>query len=243
MITENQEILKFIILIRKDMKKIILLITALAFIGNYSKAQENNTAPVNINVQQNKTDFRDKPQFGLKLGLNYSNVYSTNGADFKSDPKFGLATGFFLAVPIGKFLGIQPEILYSQKGFKATGMILNSTYDITRTTSYLDVPLLFALKPIEYFTLLAGPQYSYLIKQKDVFANATSSIEQQQEFENDNIRKNTLCFLGGFDLNYYHLVISARVGWDLLNNNGDGTSTTPKYKNVWYQLTLGYRSF
>jgi hypothetical protein len=175
--------------------------------------------------------------------ITYSNVYKTSGEDFNSDAKFGFATGVFLAIPIGRFLGVQPEVLYSQKGFKATGTILNSPYDVTRTTSYIDIPLLVALKPIEYFTLVAGPQYSYLIKQKDVFANATSTIEQQQEFENDNIRKNTVCFLGGFDINYYHLVISARLGWDLFNNKGDGTSTTPEYKNVWYQLTLGYRSF
>jgi hypothetical protein len=32
-----------------------------------------------------------------------------------------------------------------------------------------------------------------------------------------------------------------RGSWDLKNNNGDGTSTTPRYKNVWYQATVGYR--
>jgi hypothetical protein len=227
------------------MKKLILVIAALAFVGYYSKAQENNVNPVNNNTQQNNNnnDSRDKFQAGLKAGLNYSNVYDTKGEEFKTDAKFGFATGFFLAVPIGKFLGIQPEVLYSQKGFKATGIILNNTYDVTRTTSYIDVPLLASLKPVEYITLLAGPQYSYLIKQRDVFENATSTIEQEQEFKNDNLRRNTLCFLGGFDINYYHLVISTRVGWDILNNNGNGTTTTPQYKNVWYQLTLGYRSF
>jgi hypothetical protein len=225
------------------MKKLNLIIIAVSFMAVYCSAQDNNGAPINNNQQVSNTDFRDKFQVGVKAGLNYSNVYSTKGEEFKADPKFGFATGLFVAIPIGKFLGIQPEALYSQKGFKATGMILNSSYDVTRTTSYIDIPILASLKPIEYFTLLAGPQYSYLIKQKDVFANATSTIEQQQEFENDNVRRNTLCFLGGFDINYFHLVISTRIGWDILNNNGDGTSTTPQYKNVWYQLTLGYRSF
>jgi hypothetical protein len=226
------------------MKKIILLIATITFLGNYSKAQVNNMNQADNNMQQNNTDSRNRFQAGIKGGLNYSNVYDSKGEEFNSDPKFGFAGGVFVAIPIGKFLGVQPEVLYSQKGFKATGRILNSTYDVTRTTSYIDIPILAALKPIEYFTLLAGPQYSYLIKQKDVFANATSTIEQQQEFENDDIRKNTLCFLGGFDINYYHMVISTRVGWDILNNNGKGTTTTtPQYKNVWYQLTIGYRSF
>jgi hypothetical protein len=82
-----------------------------------------------------------------------------------------------------------------------------------------------------------------LLKQRDVFANATTSIEQQTEFVNDSFRKNTLCFIAGLDLTLKHFVIGARVGWDFQNNNGNGTATTPRYKNVWYQGTLGYRFF
>jgi len=131
--------------------------------------------------------------------------------------------------------------LISQKGFKATGRILGGTYSFTRTTTYLDIPLLFSIKPSEFITLQVGPQYSYLLKQNDVFTNASTSIEQEQEFVNDNIRKNTLCFTGGADINLKHVVLGARAGWDILNNNGDGSSTTPRYKNVWYQATIGYR--
>jgi hypothetical protein len=36
-------------------------------------------------------------------------------------------------------------------------------------------------------------------------------------------------------------VIGARVGWDLMQNNGDGSSSTIRYKNVWYQATIGFR--
>ena len=30
---------------------------------------------------------------------------------------------------------------------------------------------------------------------------------------------------------------------DIQNNNGDGTSTTPRYKNVWFQGTLGFKFY
>lgn len=213
------------------MKKLILIIIAIFGMINISSAQDS------------ENDFREKLQFGVKLGANYSNVFDTKGEDFVADPKFGFVFGGFVAIPIGKYIGIQPELLFSQKGFKATGVLLGSTYELKRTTTYIDVPILFALKPIEYLTLLAGPQYSYLIKQTDAFANTTTSILQEQTFENDNIRRNTFGFIFGADLNYSNLVIGGRVGWDILNNNGDGTSTTPRYKNVWYQFTLGYRFF
>jgi hypothetical protein len=61
---------------------------------------------------------------------------------------------------------------------------------------------------------------------------------QEKEFEND---KSVLCFVAGIDITMDQFVLGARAGWDLQNNNGDGTSTNPRYKNVWYQATLGFR--
>jgi hypothetical protein len=189
------------------------------------------------------TTAQDDVAFGLKIGTNYSNVYDSKGEDFDADGKFGLAAGAFLSIPFGQYFGIQPEVLFSQKGFKATGTILGSTYDMVRTTNYIDVPLLVAVKPVHSITLLAGPQFSFLMKQKDKFTSPTSNYAQEEEFDNDNLRKNTLCFTGGADINVEHTVLSLRAGWDLSNNNGNGTSSTPRYKNVWAQATIGYRFY
>ncbi len=190
-----------------------------------------------------QTDSREQFVAGLKIGTNYSNVYDAEGEEFDADPKFGWVTGAFFSIPVGAYLGVQPEILFSQKGFNATGRLLGETYEFTRTTNYIDVPIYFALKPSSSVSILAGPQYSYLIKQRDVFTNNGSSLVQEEEFENDNIRKNIFCFSGGLDINVNHIVLGTRVGWDITRNNGDGTSATPRYKNVWYQATLGYRFY
>lgn len=211
------------------MKKVMLMAAAMIVISATGYAQVSGT------------DFREKLQFGIKAGANYSNIYDTEGEEFSADGKFGFVTGAFLGVPIGKYLGVHPEILFSQKGFKGSGRFLGSDYTFTRTLNYIDVPVLLALKPVESLTLLAGPQYTFLLRQKDEFTNSGLSVSQQQEFENDNIRRNTMGVLGGFDINLDHLVLGARVAWDLQNNHGDGTSSTPRYRNVWYQLTLGYR--
>ena len=214
------------------MKTTILTIASIICITFNSKAQDNNT-----------TDFRNKLTFGLKAGLNYSNVYDSQGEEFTSNAKFGLAAGAALSIPFGKYIGIQPEILFSQKGFKGKGKVLGGNYSFTRTTDFVDVPLLFLLKPSEFISLVAGPQVSFLVYQTDVFANATTTIEQEKEFENDNVRRNIFCFTGGIDINLKHIVLGARAGWDVQSNNGDGTSSTPRYKNVWYQGTIGYRFY
>jgi len=178
---------------------------------------------------------------GPKVGYNYANVYDSEGEKFEADGRVGFVAGVFFTIPIGKFIGLQPEILFSQKGFQATGILLGSPYLLSRTTNYIDVPLLFSIKPGRVVTLLAGPQFSYLLSQKDVVESSTVNTAQEQEFKNDDIRKNTLCFLGGIDFNLKRFVLGTRMGWDVLNNNGDGTSTTPRYKNVWLQTTIGYR--
>ncbi|MDP4664627.1 MAG: PorT family protein, partial [Flavobacteriaceae bacterium] len=64
---------------------------------------------------------------------------------------------------------------------------------------------------------------------------------QEEEFENDNIRENTLGAAVGIDLNFGHFLVGLRANWDLQENNGEGESTTPRYKNQWFQGTLGYR--
>lgn len=215
------------------MKKTSILAALLIAFTSITTAQESS----------NETDNREKFQFGIKAGVNYSNVYDEKGDEFNADAKFGLAAGLHLNIPFGKYLGIQPGVLISQKGFQATGMILGGPYKFTRTTTYIDVPLLFALKPSEFFTLVAGPQYSYLIHQRDVFANATSSIAQEQEFENDNVRKNIFGVVGGLDINLKHITLGGRVNWDVQNNNGDGTGSTPRYKNVWFQGTVAYNLY
>ena len=209
----------------KNLKKIILAIAAVTLMAYNSSAQDNGT------------DHRGSLQLGLKIGANLSNVYDSQGEQFNADGKFGLAAGAFLEIPIGKYLGIQPELLFSQKGFQATGSLLGTDYKFTRTTNFIDIPLFIQLKPSNMVTLLAGPQFSYLMKQRDEFPNATI----EEEFKNDNIRKNIMCFVIGVDINPNRFVFGARAGWDVQENNGDGTSTTPRYKNVWYQATVGFR--
>lgn len=192
-------------------------------------------------VQAQMDHNRDVLSFGLKAGLNMSNVWDTKGQDFVADPKYGLAGGAFLSLPIGKYLGVQPEVMISQKGFKGSGSLLGFDYSYTRTTTFIDVPLLVQFKPIQYFTLLAGPQFSYLLKEKNVYTFGSNSAEQEQAFTNEDPRNNIVGFVVGADINVNKLVISARAAWDFQTNNKNSVSTTPRYKNQLLQLTVGFR--
>ena len=209
----------------KKMKSIGLLIASSLLICLSVNAQDDN---------------RDKIKIGAKVGFNKSNIYDEKRDELVADSKFGLALGGFVAIPLGTYLGIQPEVMYSQKGFIGKGQIFGNEYNLTRVTNYLDVPLFLTLKPTQNITLLAGPQFSYLLSKKDDFSGPGINIQSEEEFNNDNIRKNTMGVAVGVDISLSNMVLGARASWDLQNNNGDGSSSTPRYKNMLLQATIGF---
>lgn len=184
-------------------------------------------------------DTRDELKLGFKAGVNFSNVYDEEGQDFVAKGKAGFAAGGFVSIPIGKFFGIQPEIMYSQKGYKSSGNVLGFNYDYSKTTSYLDIPLLVQIKPIPMLSFVAGPQFSYLLNTKTEF-NGNTSTTTEANVSSDNYKKNIYGFVVGADVNIDHFLISGRAGWDISKSDVDGNSSAPRYKNQVIQFTVGY---
>lgn len=194
-------------------------------------------------------DTREDFEVGVKAGVNISNVYDEEAEDFVANSKAGFAGGVFFSIPFNKYFGIQPEVLFSQKGFQSTrrystGIFGNGSYDVrtSTTTNHIDIPLQLQIKPASFLTLLVGPQYSFVLSKVDKRQDSNgNSNSDTTDYNNDNIRKNIFGVVGGADVNISHLVLSARAGWDLQNNNGDGTNNNPRYKNAWYQFTVGVK--
>lgn len=177
--------------------------------------------------------------YGVKAGANLSGVWNAAGQDFSADTKYGFAGGVFLGIPLGRFLGLQPEMMYSQKGFTSTGTLIGAAYFLEKTNHFIDMPMQLQFKPLPFMTILAGPQMSFLVLEDNVYI--LGGAGQKSAFDDDNRR---ICYLGGvagIDLNFYHLVISGRAGWDFQNNKTSGRIDTPKYRNQYVQLTLGFR--
>ena len=179
-------------------------------------------------------DNREELSFGIKAGINYSNVYSESGDGYVADGKVGFAGGVFVSIPLNELIGVQPELLYSQKGFKTEGTF----FDGQITSSYLDLPIHLQIKPTENISILAGPQFSYLLSTKYEL-NGFSAIDEEDLDDNNN--KATVGISAGVDFEVQNFLISARGSWDLSKVNKDNSTSDINYKNQLFQITLGYK--
>lgn len=205
------------------MKKILILAIAL-FSTGLANAQSTDKAI----------------KFGVKAGVNYSNIIKDNGNNnFKTDYLVGFNAGITLDIKLLENLAFTPEALYSTKGYKSS-----TTFgDFTQTTHFIDIPILASIKLADKFNVVVGPQVSFLLSTTNKFENGFGTTEQQIIEDDANRFKKSL--VGGvigfrYDLNS-QFGINGRYALDFQKNNENGSSQTPEFKNQVYQVGIGLK--
>ena len=97
----------------------------------------------------NAQDRKNKATAGIKGGYNLSSV-SFDGTT-ETERLHGFHLGIYVESYIGKYISVQPEILYSQQGYK----MIDEDGTFTQKLDYLNVPLMLKLYPIKSFFLEA----------------------------------------------------------------------------------------
>jgi hypothetical protein len=186
--------------------------------------------------KQRASDDFYQPRVGLTGGLNVANTVSSRNSDFSTDTKLGANFGVFFDVPIVYPLSFQPEILYSQKGYRA-----NTVYgDFAQRANFIDVPILAKLKLAPSFNVLVGPQVSFLLNTRNTYYDDFNIIEQNRYNYNGD-----KTFVGGviglqLDLNR-NVDLRGRYTIDFQENNPNGSSGVPEYRNQVWQVGLGFK--
>ena len=197
-----------------------------------------------VMAAQEKAENTDKHEpearIGIIGGLNIATIIKTGDPSFSSTPLYGLNAGGLLQLPLGNVIALQPEVLFSQKGYRANGKDGITAYDYRRSLNCLDIPILVRINLAKELGIVVGPQYSYLLSTNTKFNSGTATYMQTVKNDNDNIRKNTFGGVLGLDVNLdNNLFLYGRYTIDFKNNNGDGTSSTPAYKNQVFQVGAG----
>ena len=102
-------------------------------------------------------------KFGTKSGLNLS-TWGSDAKDLFADVKMqaGFYVGGLVHIPVSENFAIQPELLVSAEGAKATEM--GSTVNFN--TMFINVPVVAQYKTASGFYIEAGPQLGLLVSAK-----------------------------------------------------------------------------
>ena len=128
----------------------------------------------------NAQDRKNKATAGIKGGYNLSSV-SFDGTS-ETAKIHGFHVGVYGESYIGKYFSIQPEILYSQQGYK----IIDEDGTFTQKLDYLNVPLMFKFYPRKSFFLEAGPQVGFSISHKETYDSDFIFGDTSRELEPNN---------------------------------------------------------
>jgi len=186
--------------------------------------------------------------FGVKGGLNYSNLSFSPPADIFTNQKYlkSFSGGAFLTINLGP-IGFQPEVLYSRRGFEFSGTDqISGPYQVQILLDYLEIPLLLRLNiiplgPIKAY-VFGGPSYGYLQKAK--FKETSQNSQTTEDIKSD-FKSSSVAAVGGLGLDLkipmlFKITLDARYNYGLSNIIQPTSDLgTYKIKNKGYSVMLG----
>jgi hypothetical protein len=181
--------------------------------------------------------------FGIKGGINFSNIIKTNDRNFDTEFKPGLNAGVFVDIPVIEGLAFSPELMFSQKGYKTTGTsLLGVANEYSVTTNFIEIPILAKINATDKFSVYVGPQVSFLASTKEKFTRGDATYQNTIRNENENLKKSLVGGVLGLGVGLTdQLSLQGRYAIDFQKNNENGSSETPVYKNQVIQTSLAYR--
>ena len=193
--------------------------------------------------------------FGIKAGINMSNASGApEGWDDSIEMKTGITAGAFVNFAINENFSLQPELLYTQKGFRSA--LIDGIIDIDLKVSldYFELPFLakYAFSADKKFrpTLFAGPSFAYCfgstlavsswILSADIdFSSLTHTTDfgivlgGGFDYETDS---GTIVFDARFTYNFTKVILTG----DFEINGDTETIDEDDFQNYGLSFTLGY---
>ncbi len=191
-----------------------------------------------------QTNSGTDAQFGIKGGLNLSNIYTEDVDDNNVLPSFN--AGFYATLPITSFIAIQPEVLYTRKGSELTYDNAFATGKAKFNLNYVEVPVLVKINLTKNLNIHAGPYFAYLIDANVKNESDGGTIDFEETYDNDDFNKFDAGISGGIGLDFDSIGIGARYNYGLTTIGkertvGGTTYTVPDGKNSSLSLYVAFK--
>ncbi|MGO4770622.1 porin family protein [Flavobacterium sp. W22_SRS_FK3] len=183
------------------------------------------------------------PEFGIKGGVNMSNLYSDSDEINDENVLWGFNAGVYAAFPIADNVFIQPEILYTTKGaeldYNYAGIEGTSKFKL----NYIEVPLLVRFNLTENFNIHVGGYASYLVNAK---TKGEGDVEFDEEFDADDFERFDAGLSAGVGVDFNPISVGLRYNYGLTTIGKERTVlgssyTFPDAKNSNLSLYLSYK--
>lgn len=176
----------------------------------------------------------DGARFGLKLGINGTNLYDDANAENR-DGRIGLTGGVFAKVPLGgSHFALRPELLLATKG--ATYQL--DSFSSSLKFAYIELPLSLEYN-LSILNIHLGLNASYLANSKGEFKDEQGN---PISFDKDELEKLDFGWHAGAGVDIGRMGIHARISRGLKSIGGKQTldEFVGSLKNAAWALTLSY---
>jgi hypothetical protein len=188
---------------------------------------------------------------GMKLGIDLSSWSNVDvSGSMKKPSKLGFQGGFIAKYGINKFLGVQAELLFAQKGMKIKATQGNVTVKSWVTVNYLEIPILtnftFPVGPVVLMGNI-GPYFGIGLT-ANLATDPDVGLNQKVKFENGSLKRFDMGLLFGAGVGYKIgkglLFMDLRYGLGLSDINdiddADKGTSYEKNSNRNFGISFGY---
>jgi hypothetical protein len=213
-------------------KLVLLLSLSLLVIFSTVQAQE----------QQTSAESSLATKFGIKGGLNLTNLHSNDFAD--NSLKAGFNAGIFAKIPVTPGFSVQPELLYSVKGNKSDyNNFIEGNGQYRYNLGYIELPLLAVVNLAKNFSLHGGGYAAYLTNADIKDVNNNGNINGITELNANNFNRWDFGLAGGAAFDIENFTIGARYNYGLTNISKSGNFSTTvlgSAKNNGLSIYIGF---
>ncbi|MDP4250762.1 MAG: porin family protein [Bacteroidota bacterium] len=197
-----------------------------------------------VSAQEQQTSMENglRPKFGIKGGLNLTNLYVDNATD--EHMKAGFNAGLFAKLPVTRGFSVQPELLYSLKGAKDSySNFVQGSGEYRFNLGYIELPVLAVINLAKNFNLQAGGYAAYLVSADIKNVDNNGNIHGATDLNADNFQRFDYGLTGGFGIDVENFTMGARYNYGLANIGKSGSLSgdlTRNSKNAGISIYVGF---
>ena len=192
-------------------------------------------------VQQTSAETDLTPKFGIKGGVNLTNMFVEDVSD--ENMKVGFNAGFFAKLPVTRGFSIQPELLYTSKGAKEKyNNFIQGAGEYRLNLNYIELPVLAVINLAKNFNVHVGPYVSYLAAANIKNLHEDHSQDEIAELDADNFNRVDYGLVGGLGVDISNFTIGARYNYGLREIGKSGSlsgQVTKDSRNSAISLYIG----